>query len=281
MTVFQLSIEEVTFALGFLGGADVAAGYLTAITGQLSTDELAGRVTAATHSLLARDLLIIDSVSGDGSMNPDLRETIAALMTGENSLRVTVTTQGLDEVVTFFLDGDRPVRHQLIQDVVTRLVLLPDIDAVAEDIVRMMCPVALEEPAESIRVDVIPADILRQARLLAATASAAQQMALLQRVLPVETAARLASDFGDAQARWGAVLRLSTGTGETLEANQGFFTVALADHGWLFDLASDPARADVYLLNASSVQKATRQLTIQDRGRTENALPASAKSVLS
>lgn len=261
MTVFQLSIEEVTFALGYLGGADAAAGYLTALTGQLSADELAGRMTAATHSLLARELLGIDPASGNASMNSSLREGIAALMTGENSLRVTVTTHGLDDVVTFFLDGDRPVRHQLIQDVVTRLALLPDMDAAAEDIVRMLCPVALQESAESIRVGVVPADILRQARLLAATASGAQQMVLLQRTLPAETAARLASDFSDTQAKWGAVLRLSTGAGETVEANQGFFTVALADHGWLFSLVTDPAQAEVYMLNAGSVQKATRRLT--------------------
>lgn len=268
MTIFQLSIEEVAFALGYLGGADAAAGYLTAISGQISADELAGRMTAATHSLLARELLIIDLVSDEVSMNPELREATAALMTGATSIRVTVTTHGLDEVVTFFLDGDRPVRHQLIQDVVAHLTLLPDTDAIADDAVRMLCPAGLKEVAELIQVGAVSADILRQVRSLAATTSGAQQMALWQRSLPLETAARLTSDFGDTRAIWGAVLRLSTAAGGTVEANQGFFTLALADHGWLFDLARDPARADVYVLNASSVRKATRQLTMTDPGHT-------------
>lgn len=261
MTVFRLSIEEVTFALGYLGGADAAAGYLTAITGQLSADELAGRVTAATHSLLARELLTIDPTSGDASMNPELREGMAALMAGETSIRVTSSALGQDDIVTYFLDGVRPVRHQLIHDVMTRLELLPDMDAVAQDIVRMLCPVQLEDAAEAAVVGVVPADVLRQARLQAATASRAEQLALLQRTLPEETAARLASDFADSQAKWGAVLRLSAESGETVEANRGFFTVALTDHGWLFNLATDATQAEVNVLSVRSIQNATRQLT--------------------
>ncbi len=42
---FALSIEEMAFALGHAGGAETAAGYLTAITGQVTEDNMAGRLS--------------------------------------------------------------------------------------------------------------------------------------------------------------------------------------------------------------------------------------------
>jgi len=42
---FTLSIEEMAFALGHAGGAETAAGYLTAITGQVTEDNMAGRLS--------------------------------------------------------------------------------------------------------------------------------------------------------------------------------------------------------------------------------------------
>ncbi len=260
MTVFQLSLEEVAFAMGYLGGAKVAAGYLTAITGKLSSDELAGRMTAASHSLLARDLLVLDAATARASMEQELQQAIAALMTGENSLRVSATTDGLDNVVTFFLDGSRPVRHQLIQEVVTRLILMADMEAVALDIVRLLCPEGLPEQTSAARIGVMPVAVLQQARSQAMIASVAQLISLLQGALPLETAVRLASDFSDPQATWGAVLRLKAGTGGVLEANQGCFTVSLPEHGWLFDMATDPAQAEVFALSVRTVQQAALRL---------------------
>lgn len=260
MTTFALSIEEVAFAMGYLGGVETAAGFLTAITGKLPTDELTGRITAASHSLLARGLLILDSISARASLDPVLSQTIEPMLKGENSLRMSTTSNDIENTTTFFLDGVTPVRHRLIQEVVSQITLLDAIEAVATEIAETVCHAVPDEPIDSVSIGTVQVDALRQVRLKTATVPASELIALLQNHLPKTAVARMVSDMSDAKAMWGTVLRLEAGNDGAVEANKGFFTVVVSDHGWLFDMTHDPAQADVFSLSATSVRQATMRL---------------------
>ncbi len=89
MPDFRLAIEEVAFALGTIGGADTAAGFLSALTGPRPS-EVAGRMTTASHSLLAR-AVDYGARLRRPTLHPTLRRAAESMMRGENVLRVTTT----------------------------------------------------------------------------------------------------------------------------------------------------------------------------------------------
>ena len=74
--MIQLSVEEVAFIFGYIGEHDFAAGYLHSIIGQQDSQNLSGRMTASSHSLLARGYLLVDDSLQESSLEPSI-ESIA------------------------------------------------------------------------------------------------------------------------------------------------------------------------------------------------------------
>ncbi len=260
MPDFRLAIEEVAFALGAVGGADTAAGFLTALIGPRPSEDLAGRMAAASHSLLARELLTTAPDFTEPTLHPTLRQAAESMMRGENVLRVTTTAATGARLVTFFLDGPGPVQHELIAGVVSHLTVLANTTQVSAEIAAIIAPLAADGASDAEPLGRIPVAQLRELRVKAGTVSHAELAAEIAGILP-EAAAALAAVMQDPAATWTATLRLSTGEAGTSEAGYGVFTVFVSETGWLFDLSTDTEWASVYALHHSNAAAATARLT--------------------
>ena len=261
MIAFNLSIEEVAFALGHVGGADTAAGFLSTLIGQRPSDELTGRLTAAGHSLLARGLLLPAPSSAGATLIPELRQAMESMVRGDNVLRVTVTTTEREQVVTFFLMDSGAVRHELKQGVVSELVLLPDGETVQRSVAELVAPDGLSFTTTG-PVGRIAAAQLRELRQKANSASPAELASWLAETLPRDLALELSAVMCHASATWSATLHLVTNEIGSVEASRGIFTVFVPERGWLFDMSGDPAQAqaEVYRLDRSSAAAAVARL---------------------
>ena len=245
---FALSIEEMAFALGHAGGAETAAGYLTAITGQLTEDNMTGRMTAASHSLLSRGYLTWDGGAARATMNADLQQVVNAFLTTRISLRTSSSRSAEEDVVTFFLDGPNPVKHQFVQSVTARLTVMPDSATVARDVATLMYEPVVAPSLHDGKLGAMAADTLRALRGHA-DASTAQRAAMLRKTLPEQVAAGIAADMEDDAAVWSTILRITTSVEGAAEANQGLFGVQTSKRGWLFAVLDDPTTVDVFALS--------------------------------
>ncbi len=261
MITFNLSIEEVAFALGHVGGADTAAGFLSTLIGERPADELTGRLTAAGHSLLARGLLALAPSAAEATLAPALRRAMESMVRGEDVLRVTVTPPDGEQVVSFFRMDSGALRHEVKQGVVSELVLLEDAASVQRAVADLVAPADLR-PTATGPAGRIAAAQLRELRQKANTSSPAELASWLAGTLPPDLALEIGAVMCDASATWSATLRLLTNEIGTVEANRGIFTVFVAEKGWLFDMSGDPAQAqaEVYPLDRSSAAAAVARL---------------------
>ncbi|MGB9620495.1 MAG: hypothetical protein ACPL7K_08800 [Armatimonadota bacterium] len=259
MTTFNLSIEEVAFALGYVGGADTAAGFLSTLIGQRSADELAGRLTAAGHSLIARGLLVPAPASPGATLASELRQAAESMVKGDNVLRVTVTAAERDQVVTFFMSNSGAIRHELNHGVVSELVLLPNIESVQRSIANLIAPDRISSGATE-PVGRMNAAQLRELRQKAGNASPAELASWLAGSLPFHIATRISTVMSDAASTWSATLQLVTNEIGSVESNRGIFTVFMPEEGWLFDMSNDPSFAEVYLLDRDIAASAVGRL---------------------
>ena len=256
---FVLSVEEIVFLMGYVGGVEAAAGYLTAILGQLPAEELMGRITAASHSLLSRGLLTVDTANTI-TLNPVLDQCIHAIVNGEDTIRYSTMAAGVEKTVTFFLSGTSPVRHELEQDVVSHVQLLKSNEELVEQLFELVQDDRPIINNGSTPVGVIGAEQLRQARLTSDSSSVAELAAELRQKLPGSVAEAVAVTMKNSSTQWGTVMRLEPGPGEVVEANKAFFTATEQTGGWVFDLTANSNWADVYRLNKKAIQQAARRL---------------------
>lgn len=259
MTMFKLSIEEVAFALGYVGGADTAAGFLSTFIGQRPVDELAGRLTAASHSLIARELLIPAPSLTEATLAPELRRAMESMVKGDNVLRVTLTGQNLDRIVTFFMLDSGAVRHELNHGVVSELILLEDSESVQRSIAHLVAPDGLSS-AVTEPIGQIDAAQLRELRQKANTASPPELAASLVGSLPHKAATGISAVMCHASVTWSATLQLVTNEIGSVESSRGIFTAFVPESGWLFDMSGDPSLAQVYLLDRNIAASAVGRL---------------------
>jgi hypothetical protein len=106
---YRLSIEELAFALGHLGGADVATGFIASTLGDLAEAEVKARLVAACHSLAARGLLQANMQQANATLEPTFAAVAGALVQSQRLLRCNVVSQHDDQLITFFLGRAREV----------------------------------------------------------------------------------------------------------------------------------------------------------------------------
>jgi hypothetical protein len=128
-SAMNLSIEEVAFAISSMGYPDIAGGFLLSLMGPKEQAEMDGRLYAAAHSLMARGLLTVDVERGEQRLDPSFRECVGALVENDLTLRCSSATNVKERVVSYFLQADRIVSHEVRDDVVSCISVLPGKDA--------------------------------------------------------------------------------------------------------------------------------------------------------
>lgn len=256
--MMKLSVEEVAFVMGALGEPDAAAGFLAALVGRQERENLSGRITAATHSLIARGLLQVDATTGQNQLDAPLAQMVQVMLTAGRSLRCQSQTQGEERVSTIFLPATGAlagggVAHELSLGVVAALETLPDATAISRRLGSFMgAPdlLAAVTAVPPVPQAMMSTDAVQRARQYAARRDSARLQAALAAEVSAELVDELATDWQNEEIAWGSILLLESANEPatpSLTANEGLLYAALPDKVWLLRLtAVTPERAALY-----------------------------------
>lgn len=248
--MYRIAVEELAFAMGFLGDSAAAAGFLNTIFGEQNQDNLSGRITAASHSLLARDLLTIDLGSGESRLTDEFHDIVQTIVTSGRSVRCQRLVEGQDQVLTFFFSDGRIVSHEIEMGVVSRLAPIDHVDEVSVQVVAFLEPVSVGQPIME-PLGRLSTDALQRIRQAAAIGDSQQINAELEGKISPSVVADLLEDLSDPKIVWGSILRLETVSGDSetaVTSDNAILSASVIDRRWLFLIRdSDPVNAEVYV----------------------------------
>lgn len=238
MTTFNLSVEEMAYIFGFLGGSEVAAGFLNATVGQLSPTDLTARLTAASHSLLARELLKLDLGTGQQTMDENLSGALKLVLTNGRNVRCTRLANGTEETTTYFLAEGKAVEHTLWQAVCSRIEILAPTDVPAR-VAAFVQATASDTPTTPLGQ--VAGSVLQQVRKQAGALPVAQMAETLTAAgLAPALATELATALSTPQMVWGTILLVELAAAEAqFVSNAGLFYALQDKQGWLFEFRDE------------------------------------------
>lgn len=257
-----LSVEELAYAMGVLGGVDVANGYLTALLGERPQREMEGRLLAASHSLVARGQLEFDPGTGDKHLSAELAGMVGVLIRNDYFLRCTRASEGREEIVNFYVAGGHCIEHRLEKSVAACLTELSSCDEIVEQAVTFFdlhVGSDAEEHAQS--VGAIPAALFEkigQERLHATPEQIAAQ--LTAGGLPASAASAMAADLSSLAYR-GSVMKVMMRSG-ALVADAAFL-IFKGSHGyWILEVvAEEPPNLRVFVGGLDQFRRSIQALT--------------------
>lgn len=260
--MLRLSVEELAFAMGFLGGADVAASFLETILGKQNKDNLSGRVTAASHSLIARELLTLDLVTGENRLEETFSQLVRAMMESGRSIRIQQMADGQEATLTCFVHDGILAAHELELGVVSILEKLPGKDALLQRLMDFVAPP--EETAVSPPVGQISTDTLQIVRQFAAQNKTNDVKSALAGHLSGEVVEELTADLRKDHIAWGSILSLVTSSRDAntpVESNEGILYAAIPrEKLWLFQLKANEPTCTVFRGSKAQLNAQLQQL---------------------
>lgn len=261
--MFRLSVEELAFAMGFLGGTEVAAGFLDTVFGKQNKDNLSGRITAASHSLIARGLLKLDLAANNNELDEELAQLVRTMMEAGHSVRAQRMFNGQEATLTCFVHDGVIAAHELALGVVAQLESLADQDTLLQRMIDFVQPPD-GETAVSPPLGQISAETLQSVRQFASQKKADQIKSALADTLPEKLAAELAKDLQRGHITWGSILSLQTTSGDAdtpLESNEGILYAAVTPQKlWLFQLKpDDPTQAHLFRGSRAQLRRLLQQ----------------------
>lgn len=264
-TSLSLSIEEFAFGLGLAGGAEAAAGLLASTVGELSDVERNARLTAASHSLLARGLLSFDAIKGQRTTLPEFEQLVGTVLHASTTIRATRFQKDRESVLTFFVDqtASRPVAvgSRIVDAVTIMLNMLKSrddcIEAIAQFIEASSLPTLdLEKPTAVAGTELL--DLLRKAT---PTDDLSAIRYLNEHNIAPDLAAQIVQQTRAATRR-GSVLSLQTDAQSgNIDANIGFIFAMDAHSGWLFAIEPNSMNElHIFPATASAMARICRQI---------------------
>lgn len=237
---FRLSIEELAYALGVVGGDEAASVFLLSLLGERPQREMQGRLLAAAHGLAARELLDFDEDAGIRGLSPALAAAAAPLLQHSHAIRCSRAANGHEAVLSLYLGSAGVSAQSLQRFIVAHLERLDSADAALERAIAFF-----DLPAgngKDAALGQVAAPLLEQARF---ASDAAQRESYAAQFaaggLPAGTAVALAHDLSHPASR-GSVLRITV-EGDRPAANEGFLVLHAAARAWLFDPVQPDAQA--------------------------------------
>jgi hypothetical protein len=230
-TTYTLSIEEVSYLMGIIGGAEIAGGFLVSTLGKLSKETLNAKLLAAGHSLVARGVLDIEpgAEAGDILIEQDLRDAVAATLDATHIFRCEIR-HGEDPVAfTLFVGASQVTTVAMRAGVTCQLNGYAFAEFPAQ--LAAQCGLATLQ-ADRQPLATMSGEALLAARGLAGTVPAAELAATLP--LPPEIGMRVATTMTLADTVWSSVLRIEAIADERAVANSGVVLMTNNGSGWLF-----------------------------------------------
>lgn len=231
---YRLSVEELAFALGMLGGAEGASGFLRTVLGDRSQAELEGRLMAACHSLIARDLLKFDLQTQSKELDGNLAALVGILLQSDFSIRCSRSTVNGELLCTYFFRGRDTVEHRIVQEIISSVRLLRPPQAAAASSLDFF-GLAKGTAGTTGPVGTIPVSLLEQLREQAASAREDHLTPpLMAAGISAPLADRLAEDLLATEYR-GSVIRIDNRNGQMV-SNKGFLILKGHERYWLLEI---------------------------------------------
>lgn len=113
----SLGLEELVVVLNLLGYPEVAKGLLVTQLGEISPDEERGRLLAANHSLMAKEILYLQG--GSIRMEEGPARLLGFLITNDYAVRGTARSiRGTEESLTYYVRNQSVVEHRITHGVI-------------------------------------------------------------------------------------------------------------------------------------------------------------------
>ena len=234
---FQISHEELSVAMTLLGKSDEARGYLQSSSSLKSPEDLESRLIAASHSLIARDLIEVSNDSG-AILNARLKKLVQALLDNRFFIRCSKTVPGGQVFQNYFVNQEGVVLHKHANIVVSCLEEIPDVGTAAKYSYQFLGfpqnAFVSDAPSGSINTA-----LLQNLNGMAVTSSKESIASQLENegLLP-EVAQRLADDFKSSEFK-GSVLKAITNSDGQPVSKQGFLFLKAPERFWLFEFVSE------------------------------------------
>ncbi|MDQ2806777.1 MAG: hypothetical protein M3Z04_07660 [Chloroflexota bacterium] len=260
---FQISVEELAYALGVLGGVGVAGGFLRSVLGDRDRRELDGRLLSAGHTLMARGYLDLNLVTQTTHIDPALRAAVLPLINNQFSIRCSYAAGNGEQVLAYFSQKPIIIEHKLVQGVISHLDLVPDWATVADRSYRFFdLPLTRADDQGFHPVGNVPINYLYRPQTQENASSPDTLTLQLQRegLLPL-IAQQLAQDIVESEAH-SSVIRTQTGPAG-LTADRGFLILRSWQRWWLLDLQPQNSSVVIVYQGTRSLYNTLFQRLIQ------------------
>ncbi|MEZ4713892.1 MAG: hypothetical protein R3A44_42300 [Caldilineaceae bacterium] len=239
---YKLSVEELGFLMGYLGESAAAAGYLTSIIGAQAEENLTGRITAASHSLVARGLLRIGASAAETSLEPELAAFVQTIIAASASLRCEKLQGAEEDVLTIFLGPERRIAHNITNLVIANLDDVTAHGVTGRRVVEFIAPPHTESAPTAEPVGTMTLPNLEAMREQIEQKKFDAAATLLAQHVDAPIASEIVQTLSSDMVTWGSILLLETvdRTTETpLETNTGILYARTPAMLWLFSLHND------------------------------------------
>ena len=213
----RLGLEELAVSLSLVGRPEAAKGFLLSHLGELNEDEERGRLLAAHHSLLAKNILYMEGERP--RIKSEFSHILRPLVQSDFFLRCSRKADGEPEqVLSFYFRDGYIVSHAIEHGVVHELAETDAEDEVIADVL------AFFDAEETKRFDVSGGKLTREqveeVRKRAQESSESADQYLAELNVPNDTRELFVRDLREPLYR-GSAMRVIT-TDEELLANEGF-----------------------------------------------------------
>jgi len=227
----KLGVEELCLAIGLVDKPEVAKVLLYSTFGEMSPEEERGRLLAAGHSLMARNLLFIRD--GQSHLVDDLKELLSTLVDNDFVIHCNQEADGIEQVLAYFVKGTTVLEQWVEQDVVYRLSPVPSTEEVVADSLRFF---GIQESESFSYPDVeVSVSVIGRAKEAANEAPETILEIFQNAGVPDALCRPLSEDFRHSEYH-GSVIRIEKDREGQLGANKGFLVLKGTKRIWLFPL---------------------------------------------
>lgn len=243
---YRFGLEELAVAIRYAVSVEDAKAMLLGNYGNLTADEERGRLLAGSHSLMARNLLVM--LDNTPRLDKGLTDCVQMLFHQDYIIRMSRGSGVTEQLCVVHFKNNRMVMHQITQGVVHELSWIDDVKAVTSAASGLF---DLKPDSVSRPVGEIPFSVLDDSRTKGTFTPTQTEALLVESGLPVKVAHPLSEDFNLPKYR-GSIVRLQIK--EDKPSNEkGIFLLGGKARSWLFILAGNQpdSKAAIYRANAT------------------------------
>lgn len=201
----RLSLEELALILSLVGQAPLAKSMLTEELGDMSPDELRGRIQAAGNTLLAKDAFHLNGETFE--LSSPYARVLGPMMNADYAIQCTAfAVDQPGRTVMFYVKGDEIVEHHAINGIYHSLQRLEDLST-AVDGCEALLQLSPDDGQQAIPFT-LDQKQTQNARLLDDDLAATLRDRLDQLGVDSATASHFSEDLGTPR-EWASALRLS------------------------------------------------------------------------